>query len=141
MKLTKLNETTTKTRLAKVAAIFIHKTSLTYNGASNIDNTTSFRVNCDFWFRGFVMLTPTQTDSRFLNSFILSNFIYSGNAKKIWQSDSWNSKMLGLTAGLCLFFSLESLIWLLNLEVCWNVIESDIETQLKVIISLFQLLF
>ena len=96
MKLTKLNETTTKTRLAKVAAIFIHKTSLIYNGASNIDKATSFCVNCDLWFRGFLMLTPTQTDSPFLNSFILSNFIYSGNAKKYGRAIRETAKCSGL---------------------------------------------
>ena len=39
---------TTKTWLAKVAAIFIHRTRLTYNNACNTDKTASFSVICDF---------------------------------------------------------------------------------------------
>ena len=41
-------KTTTKTWLAKVAAIFIHRTRLTYNNACNKDKTASFSVICDF---------------------------------------------------------------------------------------------
>ena len=41
-------KTTTKTWLAKVVAIFIHRTKLTYNNASNTDKTASFSVICDF---------------------------------------------------------------------------------------------
>ena len=39
---------TTKTWLAKVAAILIHRTRLTYNNACNTDRTASFSVVCDF---------------------------------------------------------------------------------------------
>ena len=41
-------KTTTKTWLAKLAAIFIHRTSLTYNNACSTDKTASFSVICDF---------------------------------------------------------------------------------------------
>ena len=41
-------KTTTKTWLAKVAAIYIHRTRQTYNNACNTDKTTSFSVICDF---------------------------------------------------------------------------------------------
>ena len=47
-KVTDINETTaktaTKTWLAKVTAIFIHRTRLTYNSVCNIDKTASFSV-------------------------------------------------------------------------------------------------
>ena len=41
-------KTTTKTWLAKVAAIFIHRIRLTYNNTCNTDKTASFSVICDF---------------------------------------------------------------------------------------------
>ena len=41
-------KTTTKTWLAKVAAVFIHRTRLTYNNTCNTDKTTSFSVIFDF---------------------------------------------------------------------------------------------
>ena len=41
-------KTTTKTLLAKVAAIFILRTKLTYNNACNTDKTVSFSVIYDF---------------------------------------------------------------------------------------------
>ena len=41
-------KTTTKMWLAKVAAIFIHRTRLTYNNACSKDKTASFSVICDF---------------------------------------------------------------------------------------------
>ena len=37
-------KTTTKTWLAKVSAIFIHRTRLTYNNTCNTDKTASFSV-------------------------------------------------------------------------------------------------
>ena len=41
-------KTTTKTWLAKVAAISIHRTRLTYNNTCNTDKTASFSVISDF---------------------------------------------------------------------------------------------
>ena len=41
-------KTTTTTWLAKVTAIFIHRTRVTYNNACNTDKTASFSVICDF---------------------------------------------------------------------------------------------
>ena len=41
-------KTTTKTWLAEVAAIVIHRTTLTYNNTCNTDKTASFSVICDF---------------------------------------------------------------------------------------------
>ena len=41
-------KTTTKTWLAKVAAIFIHRTRRTYNNTCNTDKTAAFSVIFDF---------------------------------------------------------------------------------------------
>ena len=41
-------KTTTKTWLAKVAAIFIHRSRLTYKNTCNRDETASFSVIFDF---------------------------------------------------------------------------------------------
>ena len=41
-------KTATKTWLAKVAAIFIHRIKLTCNNACNTDKTASLSVICDF---------------------------------------------------------------------------------------------
>ena len=41
-------KTATKTWLAKVAVVFIHRTRITSNNACNTDRTASFSVLCDF---------------------------------------------------------------------------------------------
>ena len=73
--------------LAKVAAIFIHRTSLTFK-ACDIDKTTSFSLICDFRFCKFGILTPTSNydcflflDSIFIEEFIATNYYMLLSAK------------------------------------------------------------
>lgn len=54
-----MRKTATKTRLAKVAAIFIDRTRLTCNNVSNTNKTASLSLICELWICELIVLTST----------------------------------------------------------------------------------